>query len=90
MADIVDTTAGFNTVGAEIHNVPAWARNYFVQQTKLMEKLLDETTTKKSPGKILFNSKSVINVNVGGMGNKETLTISEMPTRRGSTVCDSA
>ena len=75
MADIVDTTAVFNTIGAEIRNVPAWARNYFDQQTKLMEKLLEETTTKKSPGKILFNCKSVvkwdiINVNVGGMGTK--------------------
>ena len=53
MADIVDnemTTAGVNTVGARYDDtIPGWAKHYFEQQTKLMERLLEATTAPKAP-----------------------------------------
>lgn len=95
MADIIETTTCVNTAGAENHNVPAWTRQYFEQQTKLMEKLLEATTAKKSQGKRSIQCYKcgkfgIIKANAGGMEPKETPTIRETPTGRGLSVRDSA
>ena len=51
MADHVDlekSTAEVNTVGADT-NPPTWAKRYFEQQTRLMEKLVETTSATGVP-----------------------------------------
>ena len=51
MADLVDlekSTAEVNTVGADT-NPPTWAKRYFEQQTRLMEKLVETTSATGVP-----------------------------------------
>ena len=68
MADVVivdEETAGVNIVGARSdENMPAWARTFVEQQTKLMEKLLEATTTLNTPRK-----KSVTCFRCGKVGH---------------------
>ena len=51
MANLVDlekSTAEVRTVGADT-NRPTWAKRYFEQQTRLMEKLMETTSATGAP-----------------------------------------
>ena len=56
------TTAGVNTVDASNDGtIPGWAKHYFEQQTKLMERLLEATTAPKAPRSRATRASSVGN-----------------------------
>ena len=68
MADLVDlekSTAEVNTVGADT-NPPTWAKRYFEQQTRLMEKLVETTSATGVPRR---SRRNVECFNCGEMGH---------------------